>query len=89
MQINSQDYTLETGSLAKQRLPRKPDLASATRSCFLITTDLLNFFRDFSTVPSMEHRGIQESMNKQLPGIITRIGDRKQKLKVLSIGERC
>ncbi|XP_017716685.1 PREDICTED: histamine N-methyltransferase [Rhinopithecus bieti] len=55
------------------------------RSLFSDHRRYIESFRRFLS-HSTEHQCMQEFMDKKLPGIITRIGDTKSEIKILSIG---
>ncbi|XP_008694086.2 histamine N-methyltransferase isoform X2 [Ursus maritimus] len=60
-------------------------MASSMRSLFSDHNRYVESFRRFLN-SSTEHQCMQEFMDKKLPGIIARIGDRKSEIKILSIG---
>ncbi|XP_033087535.1 histamine N-methyltransferase isoform X3 [Trachypithecus francoisi] len=60
-------------------------MASSMRSLFSDHGRYVESFRRFLS-HSTEHQCMQEFMDKKLPGIITRIGDTKSEIKILSIG---
>ncbi|XP_053453800.1 histamine N-methyltransferase [Nycticebus coucang] len=60
-------------------------MASSMRSLFSDHGRYVEAFRRFLD-SSTEHQCMQEFMDKKLPGIIARIGDTKQEIKILSIG---
>ncbi|XP_066088854.1 histamine N-methyltransferase [Saccopteryx bilineata] len=60
-------------------------MASSMRSLFSDHSRYVESFRRFLNT-STEHQCMQEFMDKKLPGIIARIGDRKSEIKILSIG---
>ncbi|KFO22724.1 histamine N-methyltransferase [Fukomys damarensis] len=60
-------------------------MASSMRSLFSDHRRYVECFRRF-LYNSTEHQCMLEFMDKQLPGIIARIGDTKSEIKILSIG---
>ncbi|CAK6448606.1 unnamed protein product [Pipistrellus nathusii] len=60
-------------------------MASSMRSLFSDHSRYVESFRRFLD-NSTEHQCMQEFLDKKLPGIIARIGDKKSEIKILSIG---
>ncbi|XP_006106684.1 histamine N-methyltransferase-like, partial [Myotis lucifugus] len=60
-------------------------MASSMRSLFSDHSRYVESFRRFLN-HSTEHQCMQEFLDKKLPGIIARIGDKKSEIKILSIG---
>nr|KAF6336663.1 histamine N-methyltransferase [Myotis myotis] len=60
-------------------------MASSMRSLFSDHSRYVESFRRFLN-NSTEHQCMQEFLDKKLPGIIARIGDKKSEIKILSIG---
>ncbi|XP_052037719.1 histamine N-methyltransferase isoform X2 [Apodemus sylvaticus] len=60
-------------------------MASCMRSLFSDHSRYVESFRRFLN-NSTEHQCMQEFMDKKLPGIIARIGEKKAEIKILSVG---
>ncbi|XP_054418759.1 histamine N-methyltransferase [Pteronotus mesoamericanus] len=60
-------------------------MASSMRSLFSDHSRYVESFRRFLN-NSTEHQCMQEFLDKKLPGILARIGDKKSEIKILSVG---